>query len=436
MLPYEIILKKRNGYPLNRSEIKDFIQGFVRNTIPDYQMSAFLMAVYFKGMTAEETAFLTQEMVNTGGVLHPAPGKITVDKHSTGGVGDKVSIPLIPLLACCGAVVPMISGRGLGHTGGTLDKIESIPGFKTDLSEKEFLAQTDNIGMALAAQTDRLVPADKKMYALRDVTATVDSIPLIIASIMSKKIAEGVAYLILDIKTGRGAFMKEFDQASSLAHKMVRIGSNLGMKVKAVISDMNQPLGFAVGNALEINESLDLLRDQGPPDLVSLTVVLGSHLLLLAGLVQSAAEGEQLLKEKISSGQGLKKFRQLIEAQGGDWTCLNQNGHLKTARHRFSVAASRDGYIASLDPVKIGFATTLLGGGRRKVDDVLDHEVGIMLKAKQGDAVVEGDVLAEIYYNNENCLENALPNIESAIQIVTHSVEKQPLIKKIIEPVS
>jgi len=434
MLPYEIILKKRTGQHLNRAEIEEFIIGYVQGRIPDYQLAALLMAIFFQGMTAQETADLTEIMIDTGVRFQADSGRSHVDKHSTGGVGDKVSIPLIPLLACCGVAVPMISGRGLGHTGGTLDKIESIPGFRTLLTEEEFTKQVRQSGMALAAQTDRLVPADKKMYALRDVTATVDSIPLISASIMSKKIAEGLNHLVLDVKTGLGAFMKDLEQAETLARSMVAIGTNVGLNIRAVISDMNQPLGFAIGNATEINESIELLRGAGPPDLIELTLTLGAHLLHMAEIVPTLNQGQNMLQEKIESGEAMLKFKELIEIQGGNPGFLDTTGYLPVSAKKYPLKAGHNGFITRLEPTKLGFANTQLGGGRLKTDDDINHAVGIILRVKLGDYVHTGDEILELLYDSDTTLHKALPYVEQAIQIQEEPVTAAALVREVIEP--
>lgn len=433
MLPYEVILKKRNGLELDRSEIEAFVRGFTEDAIPDYQMAAMLMAVYFRGMSTEETTHLTDVMVSTGVRLDPSPGKATADKHSTGGVGDKVSLPLIALLAACDVAVPMISGRGLGHTGGTLDKMESIPGYRTALSEREFLDQVDRIGMALASQTANLVPADKKMYALRDVTATVDSIPLISASIMSKKIAEGVRHLMLDVKTGRGAFMQKEEDAETLARTMVAIGRRVGLDVRAALTDMSQPTGHAVGNAIEVNESVALLAGGGPADLRTLTLFLGGSLLVMTGKASSLEEGQALLERKIADGSGLERFRTLIVAQGGDASFMDRMEGLPLAAHRHIVTAPGTGYCAGIDPMRIGFATTLLGGGRIKSTDVIDHRVGMLVHVKIGQPVAVGQPLATVWFSKQDALAAAVPYIEAAFSLSDVEVAPPPLIRKVID---
>lgn len=433
MLPYEVILKKRNGLELSKPEIETFVRGFTDGSIPDYQMAALLMAIYYRGMTAEETTHLTDVMVASGARLDPAPGKVTADKHSTGGVGDKVSLPLIGLLAACDVAVPMISGRGLGHTGGTLDKMEAIPGYRTALSEREFLDQMDRIGMALASQTANLVPADKKMYSLRDVTATVDSIPLISASIMSKKIAEGASHLILDVKTGCGAFMRTEEDAEALARSMVAIGQRIGLDVRAVLTDMNQPTGFAVGNAIEVNEAVALLAGGGPDDLRTITLFLAGSLLVMTGKVSSIEDGRELLERKIADGSGLDRFKTLILAQGGDPSFMDRKEGLPLAAQKHVVIASRTGYCAGIDPVRIGFATTLLGGGRKVSTDEIDHRVGMLVHVKIGQSVSPGQPLTTVYFSERDAFHTAIPYIENAFSWSETEVAPLPLIRKVID---
>jgi len=434
MLPYEIIMKKRDGGELDPAELAEFIRDFLEDRVPDYQMAAFLMAVYFRGMGPTETAALTEIMVSSGSKLSLNVGRITVDKHSTGGVGDKISFPLVPLLASCGLAVPMISGRGLGHTGGTLDKFEAIPGVTTTLTHAEFLEQLSEIGMVIASQTAQLVPADKRIYALRDVTATVDSIPLIAASIMSKKIAEGVHNLVLDVKTGPGAFMVERSRAEELARTMVAIGHAAGMKVRAAITDMTQPLGRAVGNALEINESIDVLRGKGPEDVKQVTFFLAGQLLAMTGVCSDPEHAETMLQHKIDAGEALACFRKLVRAQGGDDSFMERgDGALDTERYRQSITSEIEGYVSRVDPRTIGLASTMLGGGRAKATDVIDPGVGILLRVKLGDYVHRGAELAELVYNDEERRNKALPYLVSAFSIADAPVEVPQLVLDIIK---
>lgn len=409
MLPQWIIEKKRDGGELADEEIRFLIQGFTDGSIPDYQMAAFAMAVYFKGMTPRETAALTLEMMNSGDVIDPAnlPG-IKADKHSTGGIGDKTSLILAPLAAACGLTVPMISGRGLGITGGTLDKLESIAGFRTDLSEPEFFQTLEKCGCAITGQTAQLSPADKKLYALRDVTGTVPSIPLITASIMSKKLAEGIDTLVLDVKWGKGAFMKSIEDARELAHAMVDVGSQMGKNVRALITDMNQPLGRAAGNALEVQECLDVLNGGGPDDLRELTVELVFQMLQLSNVWKNRDEIFQTLE----NGEAMKKFEAMVAAQGGstDWK-------FKGAEIQEPLFASADGTVTAVDAELIGKTCLILGAGRQKTDDKIDHAVGIAQMKKPGEAVKKGEPLAVVFSNDRKKMEEAFPMIGTAFSI-------------------
>lgn len=422
-----IIRKKRDGGTLAAEEIVAFIHGYSRGDIPDYQMSALAMAIYFRGMNDDETAALTQAMLESGVTLqwNSTEGAFCeakrVDKHSTGGVGDKVSLVLAPLLACCGLAVPMISGRGLGSTGGTLDKLESIPGFRTRLSIDEIQSLTDKIGCAMAGQTDDLVPADKKLYALRDVTATVPSIPLITASIMSKKLAENLAALVLDIKWGTGAFMKSLDDARSLARSLVRVGRLMGLRATAIVTDMNQPLGRMAGNAVEVHESIAALSDRGPADLRRLVLELGSELLVLAAMTTTRAEAIALLERELRSDRPLKKFREMVAAQGGD-----PDAELARAPETL-VLASRAGYASRMDVEKLGDAVVLLGGGRRQVTDAIDPGVGLEMLVRLGDFVTKDQPLVRLFARDKG-REEAHRWIARAITIDDRSPMEQPLI--------
>lgn len=409
MLPQWIIEKKRDGKELSDRELHFLIQGYTKGEIPDYQLAAFAMAVFFKGMSARETAALTQEMMNSGDVIDPArlPG-ITADKHSTGGIGDKTSIILAPLAATCGLTVPMISGRGLGITGGTLDKLESIPGYRTDLSESEFFHCLDTAGCSIIGQTAQLAPADKKLYALRDVTGTVPSIPLITASIMSKKMAEGIDSLVLDVKWGNGAFMKTIEQARELAHAMVEVGSHMGKRVRALITEMNTPLGRAVGNALEIQECLDVLNGGGPEDLRQLTVDLTAHMLDLSGIGKTNKD----IYTCLQNGTARLKFDAMVTAQGG-----KNPGQLPRADHCEPLAARADGIITAVHAESIGKGCLLLGAGRQKTDDTIDHAVGINRIKKPGEFVKKGEPLAVIYSNDAGKKAAALPWFEKSFEM-------------------
>ena len=391
MTPAELIARKRDGHTLTRDEIAFVIRGFVDSSIPEYQMSALAMAIFFQGMEDEETAALTQEMLLSGVRLEWPAGAAVVDKHSTGGVGDKVSLVLAPLLASCGLRVPMISGRGLGPTGGTLDKLESIPGFRTDLSIKEMQTIVERVGCVITGATEDLVPADRKFYGLRDVTATVPSIPLITASIMSKKLAESLNALVLDVKCGSGAFMKTRDQGVELANSLVRAGQRMGVRTTALVTDMNQPLGRMCGNALELDETLDCLAGEGPDDLRYVTLALGAELLVSAERCADPTAAESLLSDRLDSGAAREVFEQMVVAQGGDLKIGYQ-----VAREQV-VVAERSGFVTRMDTEALGMAVIDLGGGRRQIGDSVDHSVGIDMRAKIGDEVSAGDPLARIF---------------------------------------
>jgi pyrimidine-nucleoside phosphorylase len=418
MRAVDIIANKRDGGALAREEIRFFVEGVTAGTLPDYQASALLMAILLRGMNAEETAWLTDAMVHSGVRvdLSEIPG-VKVDKHSTGGVGDKTSLILAPLAAACGVPVPMMSGRGLGHTGGTLDKLESIPGFRVGLSLAEMKAALARIGCAMIGQTSQIAPADKKLYALRDVTATVESIPLITASIMSKKIAEGIDALVLDVKTGSGAFMKTEADSRRLAESLVAIGNASGVKTEAIITAMDTPLGRAVGNALEVIECLDVLSGRGPQDLIDVSVDLTARMLVLGKVADDIADAEQQVRRAIESGAGLERFRQIIENQGGDPKVVDDYSRLPQAPHREAANAPRSGYLARLDAELIGRASVALGAGRDRVDDPVDPAVGITLHAKPGDPLRAGDRVLELHYRDRARLESALQLVTAAITI-------------------
>lgn len=427
MLPQWIIEKKRDGKELSDEELHFLVQGFTAGSIPDYQMAAFAMAVYFRGMTLRETAALTLEMMNSGTVIDPAslPG-IKADKHSTGGIGDKTSLILAPLAASCGLTVPMISGRGLGITGGTLDKLEAIPGYRTDLSETEFFQTLEKVGCAITGQTAQLAPADKKLYALRDVTATVSSIPLIVASIMSKKLAEGIDALVLDVKWGKGAFMKTKEQAHELASAMVEVGGQMGKKVRALITDMNAPLGRAVGNALEVQECLEVLRGGGPDDLKNLTVELTAHILGLSGSVPSLGKAKEKVFQTLENGEALEKFEAMVAAQGGatDW-------NFAEASIQEPLLAPADGIVTAIDAERIGKGCLVLGAGRRKTDDTIDCAVGIARMKKPGEEVKKGEPLAVVFSNDRRALCEALPLVQKSFELGS-SFHPHPLITEVI----
>jgi pyrimidine-nucleoside phosphorylase len=411
----DIIVKKRDGGSLARAELDFVVQGVTAGTIPDYQVSALLMAMLLRGMSAEETAWLTDAMVRSGQRvdLSSIPG-VKAGKHSTGGVGDKTSIIVVPLVAACGVSVPKSSGRGLGHTGGTIDKLESIPGFRVSLSTEEFLRQVRELGCAFVGQTADIAPADKKLYALRDVTGTVESIALISASIMSKKIGEGTDVLVLDVKVGRGAFMKKEADARALAESMVSIGTAVGLRTEAVLTAMDAPLGRAIGNALEIRECVETLRGDGSPDLEELCVALAARMVTLAGSAPDVAAGERRVREALASGAGLDRLRRLIERQGGDARVVDDVSRLPSARTVETLRAEGTGYLAALDAELMGRASMALGAGRDRVDATIDPGAGIILRARQGDRVSAGDALFDLHVGRNANLELAIERARSA----------------------
>ena len=429
MRAVDIILSKRDGRPLAREEIRYVVDGVTKGTLPDYQASALLMAILLRGMTREETAWLTDAMVHSGIRVDLAgiPG-VKVDKHSTGGVGDKTSLVLAPLAAACGVPVPMMSGRGLGHTGGTLDKLEAIPGFRVDLSLDEMKAALARVGCAMIGQTAQIAPADKKLYALRDVTGTVESIPLISASIMSKKIAEGIDALVLDVKTGSGAFMKTEADSRALAESLVSIGNASGVRTEAIITAMDAPLGRAVGNALEVIECIEVLKGVESADLVDVSVELAARMLVLGKVADDRENAERQVRGAIASGAGLDRFRRIIEAQGGDPKVVDDYTRLPQAPHHHIVSAPRRGYIAGIDAELIGRASVALGAGRDRVEDPVDPAVGILLAAKPGDAVRAGDPVLEMHYRDRGRLDRALHHAGSAITIDEQAPPRRPLI--------
>lgn len=429
-----LIIKKRNGEALSKEEIEFMIEGYVKGDIPDYQMSAMMMAIYFQGMTDEETVNLTMAMAHSGDMLDlSAIDGVKVDKHSTGGVGDKTSLVLGPMVAALGVPIAKMSGRGLGHTGGTIDKLESIMGFHTALTTEQFIQNVNRVKLAIMGQTADIAPADKKLYALRDVTATVENMSLIASSIMSKKLAAGADAIVLDVKTGSGAFMKKESDSRALAEEMVKIGNAAGRKTVAVISDMDQPLGYAVGNALEVREAIATLKGEGPSDLEELCITLGSQMLLCAGRVAEEQEAEKLLRETIHNGTALDKFAEFVQAQGGDSSCVYQPDKLPLAAVKKEVQSTQAGYIEKILCEEIGVASLLLGGGRRKKEDTIDLSVGIVLHKKAGDPVEKGDSLATIYGNDANRIEEAYHRIEEAYSYSVTAVPKQALIKCIIK---
>ncbi|AEG61241.1 pyrimidine-nucleoside phosphorylase [Desulforamulus ruminis] len=418
MRMYDIILKKRRGGTLSAAEIDFFIQGYTRGDVPDYQAAALTMAIFFQGLEPEETADLTLAMARSGdrADLSSLPG-VKVDKHSTGGVGDKTTLVLGPLVAAAGVPVAKMSGRGLGHTGGTIDKLEAIPGFRVSMDNRSFLEQVRRINLAVVAQTGHLAPADKKLYALRDVTATVDSIPLIAASVMSKKIAAGADAIVLDVKVGSGAFMKKLEDAFNLARTMVDIGNQVGRKTVALVTNMDQPLGYAVGNALEVREAIATLKGQGPEDLRELCLQLGSEMLVLAGMAEDPPAARTRLEQIIDSGAALNKFKEFVAAQGGNPEVADREELLPAAAVLYPVQAKLDGYIAEIQAEQIGLAAMALGAGRATKEDVIDLAVGIVLKKKIGDKISAGETLADLHAQKDMDLTAVEQMIQQAFTI-------------------
>jgi pyrimidine-nucleoside phosphorylase len=415
---YELIRRKRDRGRLSDEEIEELVSAYAAGRVPDYQMAAMLMAIFFRGMTADETAALTLAMMNSGDVfdLSSIPGP-KVDKHSTGGVGDKVSLILAPLVAACGAKVPMVAGRSLGHTGGTLDKLESIPGFRTDLSYAQFKRNVADIGLCVMGQTKRMCPADRKLYALRDVTATVDSVPLIAASIMSKKLAEGIDGLVLDVKTGNGAFMSRTAQARQLARAMIAIGTQLGKKVVALVTDMSEPLGEAVGNGVEVVEAIEALKGRWRPDLEEVTLALGEEMLILAGVAAGPAQARRLLMKALSRGLGLEKFRQMVRVQGGDPKVVDDYCLFPRPAYRVGIRAATAGFVRSIDALAVGLLGVGLGVGRQNLDSKVDYSAGFLFKKKVGDKVAKADVIAEVLGANEAKVKEAALHLPALIVI-------------------
>ncbi|MDO4846903.1 MAG: pyrimidine-nucleoside phosphorylase [Clostridiaceae bacterium] len=432
MRMYDIIEKKRNGGELTDEEIRFFINGFTDGTIPDYQASALMMAVWFKGMTERETVTLTEAMEKSGDTVDLSRyGSLSADKHSTGGVGDKTSLIVTPIVASLGAKIAKMSGRGLGHTGGTVDKLESIDGYKTTLTGEEFLNQVDEIGLAVIGQSGNLTPADKKLYALRDVTATVDSIPLITSSIMSKKLAAGSHNIVLDVKCGSGAFMKTPDDAETLATEMVKIGKACGRNIAAVITDMDTPLGTNIGNSLEVIEAVRVLKGEVDNDLKTVCIVLATELTSLVFGIDTA-EAEKRVNEALSSGKAFEKMKQWITAQGGNAACLEDFSLFKQPKYSYDISAEKDGYISSMNTEKIGISSVILGAGRESKEDSIDFAAGIVLKKKTGDAVKKGDVLATLYTDREGSIANAEKMFLEALSISDTAPAPKPLVYKII----
>ena len=433
MRTVDLILRKRGGEELSVEEIQILVNGYTTGEIPDYQMSAFLMATFFSGMTDRELSALTECMMNSGEVLtlSEIPG-VKVDKHSTGGVGDKTSLICAPIAAAAGVVVPMVSGRGLGHTGGTLDKLESIPGFRTDLTLEQFRDQLASLGLCFIGQTDEIAPADKRLYALRDVTGTIESIPLIASSIMSKKLAEGVGALVLDVKVGNGAFMKKQVDARRLAQAMVGIGRRLDVRVQALITDMNQPLGFAIGNALEVMEVSQTLQKAGPADLTRLSLELAARMIHLGKKAETLEEARKIAEDKLMDGSAYAKFKAVVEAQGGNSQALDRFDLLPNATGMREIVTPRAGFVSAIMAEDIGRASQMMGAGRARKEDPIDPAVGVILEVKVGEKVDAGSVLCRLYYTNEEGLEEAAELVEDAFRISGTRPEERELILEVV----
>lgn len=433
MTAHQIIIRKRDASLLSENELRFIVEGFVSGEVPDYQMAAFLMAIYFRGMSDEETYLLTKIMIESGERVDLSHlNQFPIDKHSTGGVGDKVSLILAPLVASAGVAVPMMSGRGLGHSGGTLDKVEAIPGFRTNLTLNEFVAQIEKIGVAMIGQTEEIVPADRKIYALRDSTGTIASIPLVVASILSKKIAEGTKALVLDVKAGKGAFFTSEDGALKLAEALINISEKFDLHTTALMTAMDQPLGYAIGNWLETREAIDILKGQGPKDVVDVTLALGAEMLCQANIVDTVDSGMKKITRLLESGAAFEKFLNLVESQGGDISIIEHpERHTKSQFHH-TVVSDKEGYIHLIDALKIGLLAMGIGAGRKKISDHIDYSAGIVLHKKVGDPVFKGDLLAEIFSENEFSSNYLEEKIHDAINITDEIQKKPPLILKYI----
>jgi pyrimidine-nucleoside phosphorylase len=429
MVPIDFIEKKKLGLEHSPDEMKEFIISYVKGDIPDYQMAAWLMAVNFQGMTDREIVALVDIMLHSGETIDLSDiNKFKVDKHSTGGVGDKISLVLAPLAASVGCIVPMISGRSLGHTGGTLDKLESIPGFRINLSKEEFENHVKKYGFAIIGQTDEIVPADRKMYALRDVTATVKSTPLICGSILSKKIAEGVDGLVLDVKTGDGAFLQEYNQSQKLAKELKKIGEYFGLKVKSVITDMNQPLGGAVGNWLEVIEAVQVLKNEGPEDVKEISIYLGTWMVIMSGIEKDFDKAKKLLLDSVESGKAYDKFLELVKNQGGDVSVIEHPEKYKSANCIEPVVAGNSGYVRDIDTYMIGMASIILGAGRKTLNDSIKPETGIIVQKKIGDYIAKGEPLGIIYSDDDETLKEAKEAFIKAYEISELAASSPPLI--------
>ncbi|NLP33689.1 MAG: pyrimidine-nucleoside phosphorylase [Clostridiales bacterium] len=428
MRMYDLITKKKHGEELSKEEISEMIRGYVNEEITDYQMSAMLMAIYFQGMSEKETANLTIAMAHSGDIVDLSAIKgIKVDKHSTGGVGDKTTLVIGPIVAACGGKVAKMSGRGLGHTGGTIDKLESIPGFQVALDQDKFIDIVNKVGISVVGQSGNLAPADKKLYALRDVTATVDSIPLISSSIMSKKLAAGSDCILLDVKTGSGAFMRTVEDSIALARRMVAIGEHAGKKTMAIITDMDIPLGSAVGNSLEVIEAIETLKGNGPKDLAEVCEILATNMLYLTGK-GSVEKCKQLVHEAVESGAALKKLAEMVEAQGGDSTVILDTNKFAKAPYQYEVKVTQNGYISHMDTEQCGIASMVLGAGRETKDSVIDYSAGIRMIKKTGDYVKQGDVLAILYASKKELFQKAEEILRKAYTLSDEPVTRRPLV--------
>ncbi len=424
----DIIVKKRDGKILTKEEISFFVKGYVNNTIPDYQVSALAMAILFRGMNKEEITILTDLMMHSGDIIDLSSIKgVKADKHSTGGVGDKTSLVLGPMVAACGVKVAKMSGRGLGHTGGTLDKMEAIPGMKIAIPEEAFIRQVNEVGLAIVGQTGHLVPADKKLYSLRDVTGTVESIPLIASSVMSKKLASGSDTILLDVKFGSGAFMKDLDSARQLAKTMVDIGDGLGRDTRAILTDMEQPLGLAVGNALEVKEAIDTLQGNGPRDLIELCLEAGAIMLEQAKVVTDLKKGRKLLEEAIENGSAFNKLKQMVKAQGGDVSYIENPEKFPLSKYIVEIRSENEGYVRRIEALEIGESAMRLGAGRETYDDVIDMSAGIVLNKKVGDHVQVGDVLCVVHTNKDN-FTSILEDIRLSFKLSKDKLQPLPIV--------
>ena len=430
----DLIEKKKQGQTLTQEELHFIVHGYTAGDIPDYQMSALMMAIYFRGMTPEETAQLTIEMEHSGDVVDLSPlGEHTADKHSTGGVGDKTSLVLCPMVAACGGKMAKMSGRGLGHTGGTIDKLESFPGFSTAMTPEKFLENAENVGFVIAGQTANLAPADKKMYALRDVTATVDSIPLIVSSIMAKKLASGARTIVLDVKTGAGALMHTTEASIELAQTMVRIGCDAGRRMVALVTDMGEPLGSHIGNALEVKEAIDVLNNRVEGPLLTVAVELGARMLLLGGAASSVAEGRDKLMAALHSGAGLEKLRQMIVAQGGDPACCDDVSQLPQAKIIRDVPAVEGGYIRSMDTIRLGNTAQAMGAGRKQKTDPIDYSVGFVMHKRIGDELRPGEAVATVHASSEESAARAASEILACLTLSPTPVPRCKLIHAFVD---